>query len=126
MCNGSAFEPEIVFCGVEIFDGLRPLERAPRRVLRVPLHGADLLVADAQYTDAEYLACKGWGHARATTTLDLAIQSGAKQLALFHHDPMQSDEEVDWKVEKCTERAQNHGSDVVVFGAREGLELKLT
>jgi phosphoribosyl 1,2-cyclic phosphodiesterase len=107
------------------------IEKDPDKLREFPdellefFRGADLLVADAQYTDDEYLACKGWGHARATTTLDLAIQAGAKQLALFHHDPMQSDEDVDRKVEQCKKRAQLHGSELVVFGAREGLELKL-
>jgi len=87
--------------------------------------GADLLVADGQYTDDEYPKKVGWGHARANTVVDLAVQAGVKQLALYHHDPMHSDDAVDGIVEACRNRAARLGSNLVVFGAREGLELKL-
>ncbi|MFT3723990.1 MAG: MBL fold metallo-hydrolase [Hyphomonadaceae bacterium] len=87
--------------------------------------GADLLIADAQYTDSEYPAKVGWGHARANTVVDLAVQANVRQCALFHHDPMQSDDAVDIKVNEGRERATRASSPVTVFGAREGLELKL-
>jgi ribonuclease BN (tRNA processing enzyme) len=83
-----------------------------------------LLIADAQYTDAEYRNKIGWGHARANTVVDLAVQAGVKHCALFHHDPMQTDDAVDSKVRIARERALRHGSELQVFGAREGLELK--
>jgi hypothetical protein len=38
---------------------------------------------------------------------------------------MHTDEAVDEKVRIGRDRAQSRGSDVTVFGAREGLELKL-
>jgi phosphoribosyl 1,2-cyclic phosphodiesterase len=87
--------------------------------------GADLLIADGQYTDEEYAKKVGWGHARATTVVDLAVQSGVKQLAIFHHDPMHSDDFIDDVVTTCRNRAAAAGSNLVVFAAREGLELKL-
>ena len=102
-------------------DGLRKL---PDEVVD-PVKGADLLIADAQFTDAEYLKKVGWGHPRASTVVDLAIQAGVKQLALYHHDPMQSDEDVDAKVEACATRVLRLGAKLVVFGAREGVELKI-
>ena len=40
------------------------------------IRGADLLIADGQYTDEEYPAKKGWGHARATTLVDAALGRG--------------------------------------------------
>ena len=86
---------------------------------------ADLLIADGQYTDAEYTQRIGWGHATASSVVDLATQARVKQCAIFHHDPMHSDDVVDSKIQACRERAQNHRSDLVVFGAREGVELKL-
>lgn len=87
--------------------------------------GADLLVADAQYTDAEYLTKVGWGHPRATTVVDLAAQAGVRQLALTHHDPMHSDREIDLMVMECQERAASLGVELEVFGAREGITLKV-
>jgi phosphoribosyl 1,2-cyclic phosphodiesterase len=86
---------------------------------------ADLLIADGQYTDAEYPTKIGWGHARCTTLVDLAIQAGVKQLAVFHHDPMQSDDDMELKIAACQERAQRFGSSLQIFGAREGVELRI-
>lgn len=100
------------------------LRRPPEAYLDL-IRGADLLIADGQYTDHEYPAKEGWGHARATTVVDAAVQAGVKQLALYHHDPMHSDDEVDAIVELCRRRALLHGSRLLVFGAREGLELRL-
>lgn len=89
------------------------------------IKGADLLIADAQYTDEEYLHKIGWGHPRATTVVDLAVQAGVRQLALTHHDPMHSDRDVDLMVLECQERAESHGVELEVFGAREGITLKV-
>jgi phosphoribosyl 1,2-cyclic phosphodiesterase len=87
---------------------------------------ANLLVADAQYTDAEYRAKAGWGHPRATTVVDLAGQAGVHRLALTHHDPMHSDREIDLLVSECDRRAKDLGFDgLEVFGAREGVTLKI-
>lgn len=86
--------------------------------------GADLLIADAQYTDIEYAQKVGWGHPRATTVVDFAVQAGVRQLALTHHDPMHSDRDVDLMVLECQERAEAHGAELEVFGAREGVTLK--
>jgi phosphoribosyl 1,2-cyclic phosphodiesterase len=100
------------------------LRRLPAEFVRF-VGDADLLVADGQYTDEEYPEKVGWGHARATTLVDLALQAKVKQLAVFHHDPMHSDDAMDELVEKCRERALAAGSELVVFGAREGLAIKL-
>jgi len=87
--------------------------------------GADLLIADGQYTDEEYRAKVGWGHPRATTVVDLAIAAGVKQLAITHHDPMQTDPDVEKKIAACRQRAALRAPELQVFAAREGVELKL-
>lgn len=89
------------------------------------VRGADLLIADGQYTDAEYLSKVGWGHPRATTVVDLAIAAGVKQLAITHHDPMQTDADVEQKIAACRARARHRAPEMVIFAAREGVELKL-
>ena len=53
--------------------------------------GADLLMHDAQYTDEEYSARRGWGHSSYTDAVDYAQIAGAKKLLLFHHDPTHDD-----------------------------------
>jgi len=89
------------------------------------IRGADLLVADGQYTDAEYPQRIGWGHARATTVLDAAIQAEVKQVAITHHDPVHTDRCVDEKIKACAERLKKSRADLVLFGAREELEFKI-
>ncbi len=87
--------------------------------------GADLLICDGQYFDDEYPGKVGWGHPRATTCVDLALLAEVQQLAIFHHDPMHTDADVDRKILACKERAAKHSDKLVVFGAREGLELRV-
>jgi phosphoribosyl 1,2-cyclic phosphodiesterase len=87
--------------------------------------GADLLIADGQYTDSEYASKVGFGHPRATTLVDLAVQAGVAQLAVTHHDPLQSDEAVERKIAACRQRLEQLGGELVVFGAREGMELRI-
>ncbi len=101
-------------------DAARPIPEAFKRFC----HGADLLISDAQYFDDEYLTKVGWGHPRASTVIDLALQAEVKQVALFHHDPMHGDADVDRKIALCKERAAKANPQLVVFGAREGLELR--
>ena len=50
--------------------------------------GADLLIHDAQYTDAEYACCVGWGHSTYRHAFEFAARVGAKEMVLFHHDPV--------------------------------------
>jgi phosphoribosyl 1,2-cyclic phosphodiesterase len=87
--------------------------------------GADLLIADGQYTEEEYPKKITFGHPRATTLVDLALEAGVKQLAVTHHDPMQSDDMVTKKIDACRARVEHLGGELTVFGAREGLELRL-
>lgn len=102
-------------------DAPRPIPEAFRKFC----HGADLLIVDGQYFDNEYEKKVGWGHPRATTVIDLALQCEAKQVAIFHHDPMHGDADVDRKIAICKERAARANSQLSVFGAREGLELRI-
>ncbi len=56
--------------------------------------GADVLIYDAQYTEDEYQSKVGWGHSTYVAGADVAKAAGVKQLVLFHHDPMRTDEGV--------------------------------
>lgn len=100
------------------------LRKLPADLVRA-IKGADLLVADAQYTDDEYVTKVGWGHPRASTVVDFACDAQVRMLALTHHDPMHSDRDTDAKVQLAADRAKSHGSGLEVFGAREGVVLKL-
>jgi phosphoribosyl 1,2-cyclic phosphodiesterase len=105
-------------------DPLAGLRLAPPALVEFA-RAADLLIADGQYTDEEYPARLGWGHSSCFTTVDLAIQAQAKQLAVFHHDPTHSDADVDVMIENCRRRAARFGSPLQIFAARERVELKI-
>jgi phosphoribosyl 1,2-cyclic phosphodiesterase len=100
------------------------LRSVPRSLVEF-IEGADLLILDGQYTDEEYLEKAGWGHSRVTTAVDLAVQAQAQQLAIFHHDPLQNDNDVKRKIEQGRKRAARLAPDLIVFGAREGVELRI-
>jgi phosphoribosyl 1,2-cyclic phosphodiesterase len=56
---------------------------------------ADLLIHDAQYTDAEYPDHLGWGHSSLSDALKFARRAGARRLLAFHHDPLHADDVLD-------------------------------
>ena len=49
---------------------------------------------DAQYTPAEYPARVNWGHSTWLEATRVAERAGVRRLALFHHDPERTDEQV--------------------------------
>ena len=87
--------------------------------------GADLLIHDAQYTAAEYPQKIGWGHSTVEYVLDMAIGARVGRLALFHHDPMRTDDAVDALVAQARERVAGVGAALEVIAAAEGLEIAL-
>jgi len=89
------------------------------------IRGVDLLVHDAQYTAAEYPNRIGWGHSTVEYLVDIACDAGVKRLALFHHDPMRTDEQLDKVVEAARERAARQGSKLEIFAAAEGQLIEL-
>ena len=85
--------------------------------------GLDALVLDSQYTLAEALERPDWGHSSSSLAVDFALDFGAKNLYLFHHEP----EHDDAKVEEIRRLAQWYADhrkpDVLqVLVAREGRE----
>ena len=108
----------------DVDSNLAKLRPIPQKYIDF-MKDADLLIADAQYLDEEYPTKVGWGHPRATTVVDLAIQADVKRLALFHHDPMESDDDVNRKLDLCRQRVRHHRCDLDIFAARELVELKL-
>lgn len=72
-----------------------PGEVALDRALREFAAGADLLIADAQYSPEEFAKRRGWGHSTWSDAARLACDSRARNLVLFHHDPNSTDSIVD-------------------------------
>jgi ribonuclease BN (tRNA processing enzyme) len=89
------------------------------------LKGANLLIADAQYTDEEYRQKRGWGHCSVTHAVDFAVQAGVESMALFHHEPIHSDEQLDGMLDEARRMVRNAGRDVKVMMAREGITVQV-
>ena len=85
--------------------------------------GADLLICDAQYNDDDYKLKRGWGHSRWRDTVELAVASGVKKLALFHHEPVRTDAEIDQVETACRALLKEKGSSIECVAAREGQSL---
>ena len=85
---------------------------------------ADLVVHDAQYSQDEYEASKiGWGHTSIEHAITRAKDSGVHRLALFHHDPNRTDEQLDhFSARYC---CPEFAGDLEVFFAREGIKVTL-
>ncbi|NNN16451.1 MAG: hypothetical protein HKL82_11435 [Acidimicrobiaceae bacterium] len=85
--------------------------------------GVDLLIHDAQYTAEEFRHRSNWGHSTFEYALRVAQCAGAKRLALFHHDPDRSDDDLSRIVSDLQISADRSGVDL--FAATEGQELSL-
>ena len=83
----------------------------------------DLLIHDAMYTPEEIKNHQGWGHSTWSEAVKLAQEAGAKQLALFHHEPEHGDKALDEIVKRAASEAGK--GKLKVFAATEGASLKL-
>jgi ribonuclease BN (tRNA processing enzyme) len=82
--------------------------------------GADVLIYDAQYLPDEYNAGRrGWGHSHWREGINVIMESGAKELVLFHHDPAHDDNTLDRVVKEARDyypkvRAAAEGMDIEI------------
>jgi phosphoribosyl 1,2-cyclic phosphodiesterase len=96
--------------GDEVFD----------KNVRKLAEGADVLIYDAQYLPEEYEARRrGWGHSHWREAVKVVMESGAKELVLFHHDPDHDDVLID----KVVQDARNYYPRV--RAAAEGMQIKI-
>lgn len=92
-----------------------------RRLARFA-RGADVLIHDAQYTEAHYSGqmagfppTQGFGHSTARMACEVATAAGVGKLILFHHDPAYDDN----TIESIEREAQGRFGNTIV--AYEGL-----
>jgi phosphoribosyl 1,2-cyclic phosphodiesterase len=79
--------------------------------------GADLLIADSQYTPEELSDHAGWGHSSWKGAIESGVGAGAKKIALYHHDPYHEDSMVEQILINARKLFPN------VIAAREGMEV---
>lgn len=56
------------------------------------IRGADLVVFDGMFSEAEYPLCRGWGHSTWQKGVELCAGAAVKSLAIFHLHPGHDDE----------------------------------
>ncbi|MBC7952966.1 MAG: MBL fold metallo-hydrolase [Rhodospirillaceae bacterium] len=81
--------------------------------------GADLVIYDSTYTDAEFPAKVGWGHSTWQEGVRLCQAAGVKRLVIFHHDPDHDDS----FMESLEDEARVMWDATLV--ARDGMELTM-
>jgi phosphoribosyl 1,2-cyclic phosphodiesterase len=83
------------------------------------IDGADYVIYDAMFTDAEYPSKIGWGHSTWQEAIKLMEAAHAKTLVIFHHAPRRTDDQLDAIGAQAA--ARRPGTRV----AREGMILTL-
>lgn len=82
--------------------------------------GADILMHDAQYTEAQYPSKVGWGHSSVRDFAEFVQRTGPGRAFMFHHDPAHDDEVLE---EMRDDAAELAGREVEL--AAEGLTLAI-
>lgn len=82
------------------------------------IRDADLVIYDCTYTEAEMERYRGNGHSTWQQGVKLCEAAGARGLALFHHDPSRTDDDLDEMEKLAKDRFAG------AFAARDGQTLK--
>lgn len=89
------------------------------------VRGTDVLITDTTYRDHEYPSKVDWGHSCVSEVADLAVRANVKRLHLFHHDPDQSDDDIDRKLDETRAHVARLGGSVEVDAPAEKYKLVL-
>lgn len=87
------------------------------------IEGADLLIADGQYTQDEYPTRVNYGHTSIPLLLETAARAHVQQLAIFHHEPRHTDSDLDKLWATIHTDYLRRDPPMNVFFAREGMTL---
>ncbi|MDH5748476.1 MAG: MBL fold metallo-hydrolase [Rhodospirillales bacterium] len=83
------------------------------------IEGADLVIYDCTYTEAEFPAHVTWGHSTWNEGVRLCRAANVKKLAIFHHEPDHDDVFMD----KLAEEARKEWANT--FVAHESMDIAL-
>ncbi len=83
--------------------------------------GSDVLLHDAQYTDAEYATRVGWGHTSVSDFTKYLKAASPRRAVMVHHDPGHADGQLEQMLEQTRE---DSGHDDLCLG-HEGLEIDI-
>jgi phosphoribosyl 1,2-cyclic phosphodiesterase len=90
--------------------------------------GADLIIFDAMYSLADSVSMKeDWGHSSNVLGVELSQMAGAKALCLFHHEPVNGDEQIQriFADSVRLEELTRTGDPLKIVAAYDGLALEV-
>jgi phosphoribosyl 1,2-cyclic phosphodiesterase len=90
------------------------------------LHGVDVLIHDAQYTEDDMPHKHGWGHSLLSQVRQLATDAEVGTLVMFHHDPDRSDSQLDEIQIENQIYLKSHRAPARSVCAAEGMRIHLT
>lgn len=83
------------------------------------IEGADAMIYDCAYTEAEYKHKHGWGHSTWPEGLKLCKAANVRKLYIFHHDPAHDDAFMDALA------AEAVAASSLCIVAQEGMQVNL-
>ncbi len=90
------------------------------------LHGTDVLIHDAQYTEDDMPHKHGWGHSLISQVRQLAVDAQVGSLVMFHHDPDRTDGELDEIQIENEKHLRSFHTLAKSICAMEGMEIELS
>lgn len=85
------------------------------------MKGADIIIADGQYTKVNYAKHKGWGHSYKEDWPTRVVAANIKKLIITHHNPLDSDLKLQEDLSNL--REQYADLPVEIFLAREAMRI---
>jgi phosphoribosyl 1,2-cyclic phosphodiesterase/ActR/RegA family two-component response regulator len=85
----------------------------------------NLLIMDTTYSDEEYAKKAGWGHSPVSRVIDIADKAKVQLLCLHHHDPDQTDDDIDLKLKQAQSLLKERHSSTRCIAAHEGDEISI-
>ncbi len=89
------------------------------------LHGVDVLIHDAQYTENDMPHKHGWGHSLLSQVRQLATDAEVGTLVMFHHDLDRSDSQLDEIQIENQNYLKSHRALARSVCAAEGMRIRL-
>ena len=85
------------------------------------LHGVDVLIHEAQYTNEEYPAKIGWGHSSVSNACLLAKFAQVKRWIVTHHDPVHDDRFLELKLNLTRQEIAKLGHAISLDHGYDGM-----
>lgn len=84
---------------------------------------SDFLIIDATYSDDEYMKKINWGHSCVSRVIEIAHEANVKCVCLHHHDPDQTDKDIENKLSYAQQLLKKLNSKTICIVACEGEEI---